>query len=45
MTEKAEEDTDLFRGAPVFTAFHANPKYEGDGDEILERKKAWAELE
>jgi len=28
-------------------AFHPQPTYEGigEGDEILERKKAWAELE
>jgi len=46
MVEKTEEEADLFRGGPAFMAFSAaQPRYEGEGDEILERKKAWAELE
>lgn len=47
MSEKTEEAADLFRGGPSFMAFHPQPLYQGgaEGDEILERKKAWAELE
>lgn len=48
MVERTEEGIDLFRGGPTFNSFYPQPKYEGlgaEGDEILERKKAWAELE
>lgn len=48
MVEKTEEDVDLFRGGPTFSSFYPQQRYEGlgvEGDEILERKKAWAELE
>lgn len=45
MAERTEEDVDIFRGGPTFHAFHPQPRFEVEGDEILERKKAWAELE
>jgi hypothetical protein len=47
MVERTEEDADLFRGGPTFTSFYPQPNIGSavDGEEILERKKAWAELE
>ena len=48
MVEQAEEGMDLFRGGLTFGSFHPQPSHGGlgaEGDEILERKKAWAELE
>ena len=46
MAERTEEDADLFRAGPTFTSFYPQPNIGAvDGEEILERKKAWAELE
>ena len=47
MVERTEEDADLFRGGPAFTSFYPQQNLGSavDGEEILERKKAWAELE
>ena len=49
IAERGAEEADLFRG---ITAFHPPPAYDGgsavnaaESEEILERKKAWAELE
>ena len=49
IAEKGAEEADLFRG---ISGFHPPPSYDGgrvsnaaEGEEILERKKAWAELE
>ena len=49
MAENGAEEADLFRGVP---SFHPMPTYDGvsggnavESEEILERKKAWAELE
>ena len=48
IAEKGAEEADLFRGL----SFYPSQKYDGvsavnavEGEEILERKKAWAELE
>lgn len=48
MVERTEEGIDLFRGVYPFNSFFSQPNYLGlsaEGDEILEGKKAWAELE
>jgi len=49
ITEKGAEEADLFRG---ISSFHPPPSFDGvsgvnaaESEEILERKKAWAELD
>ena len=49
--EAGQEEADLFRGMPPMMGFHPPQSIDHaaggalEGEEILERKKAWAELE
>jgi hypothetical protein len=51
MQEAGQEEADLFRGMPPMMGFHPPQSIDHaaggalEGEEILERKKAWAELE
>jgi len=47
MAERIEEHNDLFRGGIALNSFYPQQNMGSavDGEEILERKKAWAELE
>ena len=51
MSEAGQEEADLFRGMPPAMSFHPPQSIDHaaggalEGEEILERKKAWAELE